>query len=43
MGLERMAQILQRKPNNLRTDLLMPIMQRAASLAGAFFSSDPVF
>lgn len=35
MGLERMAQILQRVANNYETDLLMPIMQKAATLAGA--------
>jgi alanyl-tRNA synthetase len=34
MGLERMAQILQRKPNNYETDLIFPIVQTAANLAG---------
>ena len=34
MGLERMAQILQGVPNNYETDLLRPIMDRAAELAG---------
>lgn len=34
MGLERMAQILQRVPNNYETDLIFPIVQRAAQLAG---------
>jgi alanyl-tRNA synthetase len=33
MGLERMAQILQRKPNNYETDLIFPIIQTAASIA----------
>jgi alanyl-tRNA synthetase len=32
MGLERMAQILQRVPNNYETDLIMPIVQRAAAV-----------
>ena len=30
MGLERMAQILQGKPNNYETDLIFPIIQAAA-------------
>ncbi len=34
MGLERMAQILQRKPNNYETDLIYPIVETAATLAG---------
>lgn len=34
MGLERMAQILQQKPNNYETDLIFPIVQRAATIAG---------
>lgn len=33
LGLERMAQILQGVDNNYETDLLMPILNRAASLA----------
>ena len=32
MGLERMAQILQRVPNNYETDLIFPIVQRAAEV-----------
>jgi alanyl-tRNA synthetase len=32
MGLERMAQILQRVPNNYETDLILPIVQRAAQV-----------
>ena len=32
MGLERMAQILQRVPNNYETDIIMPIVQRAAEV-----------
>ena len=34
MGLERMAQILQGVPNNYETDLIMPIIDKAASMAG---------
>ncbi|MEI6442641.1 MAG: alanine--tRNA ligase [Nostocales cyanobacterium ELA583] len=33
MGLERMAQILQKKPNNYETDLIFPIIETAAKLA----------
>jgi alanyl-tRNA synthetase len=41
MGLERMAQILQDVPNNYETDLILPIVQTAAELAGIdYFSSD---
>jgi alanyl-tRNA synthetase len=34
MGLERMAQILQGVPNNYETDLIFPIVQTAADIAG---------
>jgi len=34
MGLERMAQILQRVPNNYETDLIVPLIETAAGLAG---------
>ncbi|MGB7565510.1 MAG: alanine--tRNA ligase [Prochlorococcaceae cyanobacterium] len=34
LGLERMAQILQRVPNNYETDLIYPLIERAAELAG---------
>ncbi|MEB3210178.1 MAG: alanine--tRNA ligase [Leptolyngbyaceae bacterium] len=34
MGLERMAQILQRVPNNYETDLIFPIIECAAKIAG---------
>jgi alanyl-tRNA synthetase len=34
MGLERMAQILQRVPNNYETDLIFPIIETAAKIAG---------
>jgi alanyl-tRNA synthetase len=41
MGLERMAQILQDVPNNYETDLIFPIVQTAADIAGIdYFSSD---
>lgn len=35
LGLERMAQILQGVPNNYETDLIKPIMDKAAEIAGA--------
>lgn len=34
MGLERMAQIMQQVPNNYETDLIFPIVAKAAELAG---------
>ncbi|MEG4501526.1 alanine--tRNA ligase [Microcoleus sp. F10-C6] len=34
LGLERMAQILQKVPNNYETDLIFPIVQSAAKIAG---------
>jgi len=34
MGLERMAQILQQVPNNYETDLIYPLIETAANLAG---------
>jgi alanyl-tRNA synthetase len=34
LGLERMAQVLQRVPNNYETDLIFPIVQSAAKIAG---------
>ncbi len=34
MGLERMAQILQKVPNNYETDLIIPIIKTAAEIAG---------
>ena len=34
MGLERMAQILQGVPNNYETDLIVPLIEAAAGLAG---------
>ncbi|MGF1460090.1 MAG: alanine--tRNA ligase [Leptolyngbyaceae cyanobacterium] len=33
LGLERMAQILQQKPNNYETDLIFPIIETAATIA----------
>jgi len=38
MGLERMAQILQQKPNNYETDLIFPIIETAAKIAGIQYS-----
>jgi alanyl-tRNA synthetase len=41
MGLERMAQILQKVPNNYETDLIFPIIQTAAQIAGIdYYKSD---
>jgi alanyl-tRNA synthetase len=34
LGLERMAQILQKVPNNYETDLIFPIIKTAAQIAG---------
>lgn len=34
LGLERMAQILQKVPNNYETDLIFPIVKTAAAIAG---------
>jgi len=39
MGLERMAQILQNKPNNYETDLIFPIVQKAAAIAGVDYAT----
>jgi alanyl-tRNA synthetase len=39
MGLERMAQILQKVPNNYETDLIFPIIQTAAAIAGIDYGS----
>ncbi|MFN7898949.1 MAG: alanine--tRNA ligase [Synechococcaceae cyanobacterium] len=39
MGLERMAQILQGVSNNYETDLIYPLIERAASLAGVDYRS----
>jgi alanyl-tRNA synthetase len=39
MGLERMAQILQKVPNNYETDLIFPILQSAAEIAGIDYAS----
>ncbi|MER3493066.1 MAG: alanine--tRNA ligase [Mastigocladus sp. ERB_26_2] len=41
MGLERMAQILQSVPNNYETDLIFPIIKKAAEIAGIdYYKSD---
>ncbi|CAD7697585.1 unnamed protein product [Ostreobium quekettii] len=39
MGLERVAQILQDTPSNYETDLIFPIIQKAAKLANVEYSS----
>ncbi|NEU71494.1 alanine--tRNA ligase [Hassallia byssoidea VB512170] len=39
MGLERMAQILQRVPNNYETDLIFPIIKTAADIAGIDYTT----
>ncbi len=39
MGLDRMAQILQNKPNNYETDLIFPIVEKAAAIAGIDYST----
>ena len=39
MGLERMAQVLQQVPNNYETDLIFPIIQSAAEMAGIEYAN----
>ncbi|GAX41241.1 alanyl-tRNA synthetase [Tolypothrix sp. NIES-4075] len=39
MGLERMAQILQKVPNNYETDLIFPIIKTAADIAGIDYAT----
>ncbi len=39
MGLERMAQILQRVPNNYETDLIFPIIKTAADIANIDYTT----
>ncbi|MDC3148577.1 alanine--tRNA ligase, partial [bacterium] len=39
MGLERMAQILQKKQNNYETDLIFPIIQKICEIANIDYSS----
>jgi alanyl-tRNA synthetase len=39
MGLERMAQILQGVPSNYETDLIFPLIEEAATLAGITYAS----
>ncbi|GAB2267785.1 hypothetical protein Dimus_002762 [Dionaea muscipula] len=38
LGLERMARILQKVPNNYETDLIYPIIETASELANVFYS-----
>ena len=38
-GLERIASVLQRKPSNFETDLLFPLIEHAAKVAGAEYGS----
>jgi alanyl-tRNA synthetase len=38
MGLERMAQVLQGVPNNYETDLIFPIIETAAKIAGVDYA-----
>ncbi len=40
MGLERMTAILQGAPTNFETDLFLPIIKKAASIAGVEYGSD---
>ncbi len=39
LGLERMAQILQQVPNNYETDLIFPIIETAADIAGIDYAA----
>ncbi len=39
LGLERMAQILQQVPNNYETDLIFPIIKKAAEIAGIDYAT----
>ncbi len=41
LGLERMAQILQKVPNNYETDLILPIIKTAAAIAGLDYFKSP--
>ncbi|XP_058080513.1 alanine--tRNA ligase, chloroplastic/mitochondrial isoform X2 [Magnolia sinica] len=38
LGLERMARILQKVPNNYETDLIYPIIEKASTLAGVSYA-----
>ena len=40
-GLERIASVLQQKPSNFETDLLFPLIEYAANLAGVVYGSSP--
>ncbi|MBD2019814.1 alanine--tRNA ligase [Leptolyngbya sp. FACHB-36] len=39
MGLDRMAQILQQVPNNYETDLIFPIIEKAAAIANVDYAT----
>lgn len=39
-GLERLAAVLQKKRNNFETDLIFPLIEKAASLAGVRYGTD---
>ena len=40
-GLERLASVLQGKPSNFETDLIFPIIEYAAKIAGVEYGKDP--
>ena len=41
MGLERLASVVQRVPNDFETDLFRPIMDKACELVGVKYGEDP--
>lgn len=42
MGLERLSAVLQKKSNNFETDLFLPVIHSAASIAGVNYGEDSV-
>lgn len=40
MGLERISRVIQNVPSNFETDLFMPVIQKAASIAGVEYGKD---